>query len=77
MTTLTDIQKFKILQLACGDFLTEYFPDGWESMNSDDQDQFMADHAWEPLENSSTEVVYGMIETSARRTIEYAETLKK
>tara|TARA_R110000772_G_scaffold45944_2_gene105018 strand:+ start:2444 stop:2920 length:477 start_codon:yes stop_codon:yes gene_type:complete len=73
MTTLSDTKKFEILQKSSGDFLTASYPDNWEDMSDEDQDQFLEDNAWEPLQDHPIKEVAGMIATAADRVIEALE----
>jgi hypothetical protein len=47
-------------------FLTKPLPDNWMDLEPDDLDQFMQDHAWEPLENKDTDDVLFIIESLAQ-----------
>ena len=71
--TLSNEAKFKILQKASGDHLTDFYPDNWESMTNEAQDQFLEDNAWEPLQDHPIKEVARMIASAADRAIEALE----
>ena len=52
MDTLTDSMKFKILQHPSGNYLTPEIPDNWKGMEEEEQDKFLTDNAWAPIEYS-------------------------
>lgn len=65
LKTLTDEQKFSCLQSCSGNYLTESIPDDWEEMTEEDQDIFLEEHSWEPLQYYSTIQVWDMITSAA------------
>lgn len=65
MSTLTAAQKFAILQHVSGHFLTEEYPDNWEDMTEEEQDDHLTDHVWEPLEDTPIHDVYHIIDDAS------------
>lgn len=71
---LTEHQKFLILQAVSGDFLTENYPDNWEDLSEAEQDQFLADNAWEPFENMGTDDVANIIDNAKCNIVRMLES---
>ena len=44
-----------------------------EDMTEEEQDEFMEDHAWEPLEYTPVKEVYSMIDSAASLMVSYIE----
>lgn len=65
MTKLTPELEFKILQQCSNHFLICPFPDGWEDMTDVEQDEFIRENAWQPLENATVSRVYELIDDAA------------
>ena len=57
--------RLKLLQQASRDFLTEPLPDDWQKMTDEQQDEFLLEHVWFPLEGYSARDIWGVIESSA------------
>lgn len=43
--------NFKILQNMSGNFLIENFPDNWKELEAEEQEEFVIENVWGPLEN--------------------------
>ena len=59
---------FEILQHASGFFLTDELPDNWEDLEDEERDAFLREHAWEPVENFSSDELWDVIENAAIST---------
>jgi len=69
MQVLTDEFKFKLLQHESGSFLTDTIPDDWHGMSDEKQDEFLTDHAWEPLEYHEAPYIRDLINCAQSSTI--------
>ena len=65
MTKMTPELKFKTLQQCSSYFLTHPFPDNWEDLSDGQQDKFIDEHSWRPLETASIQFVYNAIDDAA------------
>lgn len=52
-------------------FLTEQVPDNWFDMEPDEQDAFIDEHRWEPLEHVDTDDIIEIIDNAARFLVKY------
>jgi len=68
--------EFKVLQMVSGHFLTEQIPDNFPDMSPDDQDTFLTDNAWEPLEYHEPAQVYDLIDAAAQSTSRFIKDLQ-
>ena len=66
---LNQQQEFLILQICSGHYLWEEIPDNWEKLEEEEQDQFLRDHAWQPLEHAEPNYIYEKIELAYDKTI--------
>lgn len=57
--------RFEILQTCSRNFLTDPLPDDWYELTEIEQDNFLCDHAWQPLEYFSAEQLWQLIDNSA------------
>lgn len=53
------------LQEASGHFAISTIPDHWFEMSEEDQDQWLEDQKWEPMEKYSPTQIFLLIETLA------------
>jgi hypothetical protein len=56
--------RFRLLQMASEHFLTEGIPDKWDNMTGEEQDEFLDDHVWEPLEDMGSGQIWEIIENA-------------
>ena len=68
--------EFSIMQQLSGNFLTSRLPDNWEDMEDDEQNEFIIDNAWEPLEQQSPRDVLCYIENAAECMIIFLYAVK-
>ena len=54
---------FLCLQAASEAYATERLPDTWLSMKNEDQNEWLDDCRWSPLENDTTEEFFALIDT--------------
>lgn len=73
---MKDNLKFEVLQLCSGHFLTKHFPNNWDELTQTEQDKFLSENCWEPLEHLDSNFLYETIENSAIITQRFIENLK-
>ena len=54
-----------LLQTASQAFTTDTLPDNWFELSKQDQEQWLEEHAWEPLEYRDVSTVYELIDCMA------------
>jgi len=74
---MNDKLKFEILQLVSGHYLCANFPNNWEDLTEEQQNEFLSENVWEPFENYDIEYVWSCIESAAKVTQEFIEDLNK
>lgn len=57
--------RFKLLQACSNNFLTSQLPDNWLDLTELEQDTFLCDYAWQPLEYFSPKQLWQAIDNSA------------
>lgn len=67
--------KFQILQFCSGHYLIKNIPDNWDDLTKQEQNQFINDNVWQPLEGCNPQDVWDNIENSARSTKKFVESL--
>ena len=64
---------FEYLQHASLSFLTQEIPDNWLEMKEQEQNRFLVNHVWEPLESWDAVELWSSIEGSARHWKKFVE----
>lgn len=62
--------NIEILQASSKAFLTDPLPDNWYDLTEDEQDDFLIDHAWQPIENETPADIFSLIENHANTIFE-------
>ncbi len=70
---MSTITFFEILQHCSGHYLCDPLPNNWEEMNEEEQDSFLENSAWEPLEYAVAEYIREAIEGAAHSTRRFLE----
>ena len=70
---LNDEMKFKILQEISGNFLYENIPDNWLDMSEKDQESFLENYAWEPIEDMGSDKLFETIDNASISMIRFIE----
>lgn len=65
MVKMTPELEFKILQQCSHFFLAQGFPDDWKDTIDWEQDAFIEENVWHPLEGRPATEVYTLIEDAA------------
>ena len=69
--------RFEVLQAISGHYLTDYYPDNWETMNDDSQTEFMNENVWEPFENWDTNDVASEIEAVTDTVFRFVNQVRR
>ncbi len=56
------LSEFDIFQALSGNFLCEYIPDNWLDLTEEEQNQFVQEHAWQPIEYLDVDEIYELIQ---------------
>jgi hypothetical protein len=70
---LNEEMQFKVFQEMSGNFLCDNIPDNWEDMKDNEQEDFLTNHAWEPLEDMSADNIFENIESATASMVEFIE----
>ncbi len=72
---MNDELKFEILQLCSGHYLSKNIPDDWEILTEEEQNEFLENNVWQPLEGYPPSSIWNAIESSATVTQHFIEDL--
>ena len=67
--------KFQILQFCSGHYLIKNIPDNWNDLTEQEQNQFINDNIWQPLEGFDSQYIWDNIENSAQSTEKFIANL--
>lgn len=62
---LDEYSELQILTVASGMFLAEAIPEDWFYLSEEEQNDYLVDHVWEPLEGKDADYLYSIIESAA------------
>lgn len=65
---MNDELRFEILQLCSGHYLSATLPDDWQDLSELEQNRFLTENAWQPIETYSPDELWDYIELAAEIT---------
>ena len=68
--------KFKVLQLCSGHYLSANIPNNWHELSEEQQNNFLIENVWEPLEHNNPELIWSAIDSAADATYNFIQDLQ-
>lgn len=63
------LSEFEIFQALSGNFICETIPDNWQELDEDEQDKFVQENVWQPLEYCDSSRILELIDDSTSAMI--------
>ncbi len=58
------LTEFEIFQVLSGNFICKKIPDNWEELDEKEQNNFVQENIWQPLENCNSSEIIELIDDS-------------
>lgn len=65
MNNSIQLTEFEIFQALSGNFLCKNIPDNWSELDEEEQDNFIQENIWQPLENWNSSEIIELIEDTS------------
>ena len=65
------LTEFEIFQALSGNFICKTIPDNWQELDEEEQDKFVQENIWQPLEYCNSSQILELIDDSASTMIEF------
>ncbi len=67
------LTEFELFQILSCNFICETIPDDWQELDDEEQDEFIQEHIWQPLEYCDSSRILELIDSSTSVMIEFLE----
>lgn len=68
---------FQCLKLCSGHYLSQNINNDWNDLTEEEQEEFLRQNAWEPLQEENTSLIWKTIESAAQVTHNFIQNLNE
>ena len=65
------LTEFELFQILSGNFICQTVPDNWQELDDEEQDEFIQENVWQPLEYHNSSEILELIDSSTSTMIEF------